>query len=144
MNQKCPSCGNIVGGKKKATFARKMTRGAVKKGGMEVAGAAIGTVLGGPAGTLVGGALGLAAGALMSDTTNQIADELYDATVDEIEYEFSCPKCGRKWTKKVNPNLQEESDCNYQISDNSNGSTSRSYTHTPTRGYSTDSDKTQE
>lgn len=101
MNQKCPSCGNYVEGKKKATIGRKMTRGAVKKGSAVATGALIGSVVPG-LGTLVGGALGLAAGALMSDTTTQAADEMYDAAVGEIEYEFSCPKCGRKWTKKVN------------------------------------------
>ena len=108
MNEKCPSCGNYVEGKKKATFGRKMTRGAVKKGSAVATGALIGSVVPG-LGTLVGGALGLAAGALMSDTTNQTADEMYDAAVGEIEYEFSCPKCGRKWTKKVNSLSQDQS-----------------------------------
>ena len=32
MKEQCPKCGNWVEGKKVATFARKMTRGAVKKG----------------------------------------------------------------------------------------------------------------
>ena len=108
MNQKCPSCGNYVEGKKKATIGRKMTRGAVKKGSAVATGALIGSVVPG-LGTLVGGALGLAAGALMSDTTTQAADEMYDAAVGEIEYEFSCPKCGRKWTKKVNSLSQDQS-----------------------------------
>ena len=98
MNQKCPACGNFVEGKKKETFARKMTRSVMKKGGTTAAGALIGTMFGGPVGTV----LGIAAGALMSDKTNQAADEMYDAAVGEIEYEFTCPKCGRMWTKKVN------------------------------------------
>lgn len=101
MNQKCPSCGNYVEGKKKATIGRKMTRGAVKKGSAVATGALIGSVVPG-LGTLVGGALGLAASALMSDTTTQAADEMYDAAVGEIEYEFTCPKCGKKWTGKEN------------------------------------------
>ena len=104
MNQKCPSCGNYVEGKKKATIGRKMTRGVMKKGGTTAAGALIGTMFGGPVGTV----LGIAAGALMSDTTTQAADEMYDAAVGEIEYEFSCPKCGRKWTKKVNTLLHNQ------------------------------------
>ena len=70
----------------------------MKKGGTTAAGALIGTMFGGPVGTV----LGIAAGALMSDKTNQAADEMYDAAVGEIEYEFTCPKCGRMWTKKVN------------------------------------------
>ena len=105
MNQKCPSCGNYVEGKKKATIGRKMTRGVMKKGGTTAAGALIGTMFGGPVGTV----LGIAAGALMSDTTTQAADEMYDAAVGEIEYEFSCPKCGWKWTDKANSNEQVDS-----------------------------------
>ena len=104
MNQECPSCGNYVEGKKKATFARKMTRGIVRKGGTSAAGALIGTMVGGPVGTI----LGIAAGALLSDSTNKTADEMYDAAVGEIEYEYFCPKCGRKWTKKVCSNLQNQ------------------------------------
>ena len=45
MNQKCPSCGNYVEGKKKATIGRKMTRGAVKKGSAVATGALIGSIV---------------------------------------------------------------------------------------------------
>ena len=104
MNQKCPSCGNYVEGKKKATFARKIIRCAAKKGTGAVIGATVGSI-GGPIGT----AIGMAAGAAISDVVNDTADEMYDAAVGEIEYEFSCPKCGRKWTDKANSNEQVDS-----------------------------------
>ena len=129
MNQKCPSCGNYVEGKKKATIGRKMTRGAVKKGSAVATGALIGSVVPG-LGTLVGGALGLAAGALMSDTTTQAADEMYDAAVGEIEYEFSCPKCGRKWTKKVNTLQQNKGNASSGNSHNTSNRRSSNQSNT--------------
>ena len=73
MKEQCPKCGNWVEGKKVATFARKMTRGAVKKGSAVATGMAIGSIIPG-AGTIIGGALGLAASALMEDTVNDAAD----------------------------------------------------------------------
>ena len=73
MKEQCPKCGNWVEGKKVATFARKMTRGAVKKGSAVATGMAIGSIIPG-AGTIIGGALGLAASALMEDTVNGAAD----------------------------------------------------------------------
>ena len=138
MNQKCPSCGNYVEGKKKATIGRKMTRGAVKKGSAVATGALIGSVVPG-LGTLVGGALGLAAGALMSDTTTQAADEMYDAAVGEIEYEFSCPKCGRKWTKKVNTLQQNKGNASsgnsHNTSNRRSSNQSNSYSQPATPHY---------
>ena len=129
MNQKCPSCGNYVEGKKKATIGRKMTRGAVKKGSAVATGALIGSVVPG-LGTLVGGALGLAAGALMSDSTTQAADEIYDAAVGEIEYKFSCPKCGRRWTKKVNTLQQNQSNASSGNSHNTSNRQSSNQSNT--------------
>lgn len=129
MNEKCPSCGNYVEGKKKATIGRKMTRGAVKKGSAVATGALIGSVVPG-LGTLVGGALGLAAGALMSDTTTQAADEMYDAAVGEIEYEFSCPKCGRKWIKMVNTLQQNKGNASSGNSHNTSNRRSSNQSNT--------------
>ena len=117
MNQKCPSCGNYVEGKKINTLARKVTRGAVKKGATMATGAAIGSVIPG-IGTAVGAAVGLIASEFLNDT----ADEMYDAVVDEIEYEFTCPKCGRKWTKKINSNQQRQSNV---LRSNSNNNSNR-------------------
>ncbi len=129
MNEKCHSCGNYVEGKKKATIGRKMTRGAMKKGSAVATGALIGSIVPG-LGTIVGGALGLAAGALMSDTTTQAADEMYDAAVGEIEYEFSCPKCGRKWTKKVNTLLYNQNNVSSGNSHNTSNRCSSNQSNT--------------
>lgn len=71
MKKKCPKCSNWVEGKKVSTFARKMTRGAVKKGSAMATGAAIGSIIPG-IGTVVGGLFGLAAGALMEDTVKML------------------------------------------------------------------------
>ena len=96
MKKKCPKCSNWVEGKRVSTFARKMTRGAVKKGSAVATGAAIGSVIPG-IGTIMGGAIGWAAGlaanALMEDTVNEAADLVEDIAFDETEYEFKCPKC---------------------------------------------------
>ena len=97
MKEQCPRCGNWVEGKKVATFARKMTRGAVKKGSAVATGMAIGSIIPG-AGTIIGGALGLAASALMDDSVNEVADLVEDIAFDETEYEFTCPKCEKYWT----------------------------------------------
>ena len=108
MKEQCPKCGNWVEGKKVATFARKMTRGAVKKGSAVATGMAIGSIIPG-AGTIIGGALGLAASALMDDSVNEVADLVEDIAFDETEYEFRCPKCGKIWKNNSNiyrnPNL---------------------------------------
>ena len=99
MKKKCPKCSNWVEGKKVSTFARKMTRGAVKKGSAMATGAAIGSIIPG-IGTVVGGLFGLAAGALMEDTVNDAADLVEDIAFDETEYEFKCPKCRHYWKSK--------------------------------------------
>ena len=99
MKEQCPKCGNWVEGKKVATFARKMTRGVVKKGSAVATGMAIGSIIPG-AGTIIGGALGLAASALMDDSVNEVADLVEDIAFDETEYEFTCPKCGKHWSRK--------------------------------------------
>jgi len=98
MKEQCPKCGNWVEGKKVATFARKMTRGAVKKGSAVATGMAIGSIIPG-AGTIIGGALGLAASALMEDTVNDAADLVEELAFNETEYKFTCPKCGKYWNK---------------------------------------------
>ncbi|MBE6301345.1 MAG: hypothetical protein E7085_05750 [Parabacteroides distasonis] len=129
MKQQCPKCGNWVEGKKVATFARKVTRGAVKKGSAVATGMAIGSIIPG-AGTIIGGALGLAASALMDDSVNEVADLVEDIAFDETEYEFTCPKCGRHWKKKQNSSNASIS--NYQTYTTS---ASTSYIENDSRRY---------
>ena len=125
MNEKCPSCGNIVEGKKKATIGRKMTRGAVKKGATMATGAAIGSVIPG-----IGTAAGAVVGLIASEFLNETADDIYDASVDKIEYEFSCPKCGKRWTKKVNSNQQVQSNASRSNYNNTSNRSSSSHSNT--------------
>lgn len=108
MKEQCPKCENWVEGKKVATFARKMTRGAVKKGSAVATGMAIGSIIPG-AGTIIGGVLGLAASALMEDTVNDAADLVEELAFDETEYEFKCPKCGECWNKRNTQTIVNES-----------------------------------
>ena len=119
MKEQCPKCGNWVEGKKVATFARKMTRGAVKKGSAVATGMAIGSIIPG-AGTIIGGALGLAASALMEDTVNDAADLVEELAFNDTEYEFTCPKCGSKWKNKdeFDKKYVEKSITNYPLSEN--------------------------
>ena len=97
IRQKCPKCGNWVEGKPVKGFARKITRGAVKKGAAMATGAAIGSVVPG-LGTIVGGALGMIAGTLLEDDVNKVADaseKFLWGDVDNLQ--FHCPKCGHEW-----------------------------------------------
>lgn len=123
MKEQCPKCGNWVEGKKVATFARKMTRGAVKKGSAVATGMAIGSIIPG-AGTIIGGALGLAASALMDDSVNEVADLVEDIAFDETEYEFRCPKCGRYWKRKNSNGTTEPARVTYSTSSSASYSNS--------------------
>ena len=123
MKEQCPKCGNWVEGNKVATFARKMTRGAVKKGSAVATGMAIGSIIPG-AGTIIGGALGLAASALMDDSVNEVADLVEDIAFDETEYEFRCPKCGRYWKRKDSNGTSEPARVTYSTSSSTTYSSS--------------------
>ena len=102
MNQQCPKCGNWVEGKPVKGFARKITRGVVKKGAAMATGAAIGSIVPG-AGNIIGGALGLIAGTLLEDDVDKAADtseKFLWGNVDNLQ--FYCPKCGYEWTRNEN------------------------------------------
>lgn len=108
MKQQCPKCGNWVEGKKVVTFARKMTRGAVKNAGT-IAKVAIDSLVP-KTGTIIDGALDLATDALMDDDiVNEVANFVEDIVFDEFEYEFTCPKCGKIWTNY----LEQQNHVNY-------------------------------
>ena len=98
----CPQCGNFVEGTPIRDFMRKVTRGAIKKGSTTFTGAAIGSIVPG-LGTLIGGAIGLAAGALMENQVNDLSKTAEKSLFGEPELEYTCPRCGKKWTsiKKV-------------------------------------------
>ena len=107
MRKQCPKCGNWVEGKKVTTFARKVTRSAVKRS-MMATGAAIGSIIPG-LGTFTGTAVGFIAGVVMDDNTiNKVADLVEDITFDNTEYEFICPKCECVWSNFDIPYLEQD------------------------------------
>lgn len=109
VSEKCPHCGNIVEGRKIKSYVNKLTRQGAKSAahsltsvGAMGTGAAVGSAILPGVGTIVGGALGL----LGSTMFNQKVNEKIDNTIDKVEddylvmdYEFTCPNCGTKWTK---------------------------------------------
>lgn len=119
MNQKCPSCGNYVEGKRPQSYTKKVAKTGVKSivngaasVGAASTGAAIGTAIFPGVGTAVGAAAGFVASAMFHTAVNEGIDKIVDITeenVTDIVYEFSCPKCGKKWTKKVNSLPQSHS-----------------------------------
>lgn len=96
MEKQCPKCGNWVDGKIIDTLARKVTRKAIRKGGVVATGAIIGSIVPG-VGTIIGGAIGFAADVLMDDTMNDVVNSVEKTIFDETDYEFKCPKCGHRW-----------------------------------------------
>lgn len=97
----------MVEGQVKRDFTRNFTRGAVNKGSAMVTGAVIGSIVPG-IGTIVGGTIGLAAGALMKDDVDKVADTVESSLFENVEYDFCCPRCHRKWssTQKNVPHTQ--------------------------------------
>lgn len=104
---KCPKCGNMVEGKIKRDFTRNLTRGAVNKGSAMATGAIIGSVMPG-IGTVVGGAVGLVAGTLMKDDVDKVSDTLESSLFESNEFEFYCPKCGKKWQRTQKSQLYSQ------------------------------------
>lgn len=109
VSERCLHCGNIVEGHKIKSYVNKLTRQGAKTAahsltgvGAMGTGAAVGSAILPGIGTLVGGAVGL----LGSTIFNQKVNEKIDKTIDKVEddyivmdYEFTCPNCGHKWTK---------------------------------------------
>lgn len=97
----CPSCGNYVLGKIERSTGSKISRKIVKKGGMKAVGFAAGSIVPG-AGNVVGFAAGALLDCVLGDEINKGVDNIVDNFVKDDTYEFVCPKCGKKWTKKYN------------------------------------------
>ena len=105
---RCPNCGNYVEGKKIKSYSNKVARqgakslvhGATSVGGTTT-GAAIGTAILPGIGTVLGAAAGFIGSAMFNQRSNESIDKAGDYIEDEfanIEYEYVCPKCGKKWT----------------------------------------------
>lgn len=106
--QQCPKCGNWVEGKKKQSYTKKIAKTGVKSVvngaasvGAASTGAAIGSAILPGIGTLVGGAAGFIASTMFHTAVNDgidvIADGAEEILSDNIQYEYTCPKCGHIW-----------------------------------------------
>jgi len=109
---RCPNCGNYVEGKKIKSYSNKVARqgakslvhGATSVGGTTT-GAAIGTAILPGIGTVLGAAAGFIGSAMFNQKVNESIDKAGDYIEDEfanLEYEYVCPKCGKKWTSDQN------------------------------------------
>jgi len=109
---RCPQCGNYVEGKKIKSYSNKVARqgakslvhGATSMGGTAT-GAAIGSAILPGIGTVIGAGVGFIGSAMFNQKVNESIDKAGDYIEDEfadIEYEFVCPKCGKKWTSNQN------------------------------------------
>ena len=108
----CPNCGNYVEGKKIKSYSNKVARqgakslvhGATSVGGTTT-GATIGTAILPGIGTILGAAAGFIGSAMFNQKVNESIDKAGDYIEDEfadIEYEYMCPKCGKRWTSNQN------------------------------------------
>lgn len=99
MNETCSRCNNVVTGQFNPSNTRKYLTGLAKTGGMKAVLAAAGSVIpgfGNIAGFLAGGAIDLAYG----KDINKYIDEIADMFDTYKVYVFTCPKCGKSWTKR--------------------------------------------
>lgn len=98
MNQQCLECGNYAEGKVIMTLPRKLTRSAFQEGGAKVVGSVFTLFLGSGAIGVI--AAGILANTLFGDKIEEMASFVESFVFHETEYEFTCPLCGHKWTKK--------------------------------------------
>lgn len=98
MNQKCLECGNYAEGKIIMTLPRKLTRSAFQEGGAKVVGGVFALFLGSGAIGVI--AAGILANTLFGDKVEEMASFVESFVFHETEYEYTCPLCGHKWTKK--------------------------------------------
>ena len=143
MNEKCPSCGNIVEGKRQNSYTKRVTKTGIKSivngaasVGAASTGAAIGSAIFPGVGTLIGGAAGFIGSAMFHTAVNDTIDKAVDTAeknISNIVYEFVCPKCGRKWTKKVNA---ETANTPFNNSSQSKSNQTHSSSYTRTSSYS--------
>lgn len=122
----CPSCGNYVVGKIERSTGSKLSRKIVKKGGMKAVGFAAGSIVPG-AGNVVGFAAGALLDCVLGDEINKGVDDIVDNFVKDDTYEFVCPKCGKKWTKKYNSSSKSTHSYSSSTTSSRNSSYSNSY-----------------
>ena len=127
MKQQCPKCGNWVEGRRVQSYTKKVAKTGVKSlvnGAASVGatgtGAAIGSAILPGIGTIIGGAAGFIASSMFHTAVNEGIDKVADGTEEllaELEYEFTCPKCGRYWKRKdSSTNISEPTRIAYETS----------------------------
>lgn len=114
MKEQCPKCGNWVEGKRIQSYTKKVAKTGVKSlvnGAASVGatgtGAAIGSAILPGIGTIIGGAAGFIASSMFHTAVNEGIDKVADGTeglLADLEYEFTCPKCGRYWKRTSSSN----------------------------------------
>ena len=130
MKEQCPKCGNWVEGRRVQSYTKKVAKTGVKSlvnGAASVGatgtGAAIGSAILPGIGTIIGGAAGFIASSMFHTAVNEGIDKVADGTEEllaELEYEFTCPKCGRYWKRKdSSTNISEPTRIPYETSSTS-------------------------
>ena len=134
MKEQCPKCGNWVEGKRIQSYTKKVAKTGVKSlvnGAASVGatgtGAAIGSAILPGIGTIIGGAAGFIASSMFHTAVNEGIDKVADGTEEllaELEYEFTCPKCGRYWKRT---NSSNESSRQTRVTNSTSTASSTSY-----------------
>lgn len=120
----CPHCGMIVEGQRVKSYTNEGTRQDAEADvpiatsiRTVVKCVKIGNEIAGTVGGVVGGALALVGSTIYNQKVNESKDKVGDIVEDEsiaMDFEFSCPKCGFTWTRKMtqisNSHLLEDDD----------------------------------
>lgn len=102
----CPNCGKVVEGSYAPSNTRKILTSIAKEGGMKALGWYVGWVLPG-LGPVVGFVGGVAIDLIYGTRVNQLIDKIADILEKRKIYAFSCPKCGKAWTRSNKEDKEE-------------------------------------
>lgn len=99
MIDSCPQCHNEVVGEFSPSSTRKWLTTLAKKGGMKAVLTYAGSVIPG-FGNVAGFFAGAAVDVIYGNDINKLVDKVADMFEDNKLYVFTCPKCGKTWTRK--------------------------------------------
>jgi predicted RNA-binding Zn-ribbon protein involved in translation (DUF1610 family) len=103
MRQICPKCNNWVAGIPHTSMQDRLGKAAIRKGGAQVVGGAVGLVFG-PLGSFAGSIVG-----------GVIADNYSGKIIQTKEYDFICPGCGYQWVAEDDKVTDQLLDGNVEI-----------------------------
>lgn len=92
-------CGNIVVGSFNPNTYRKYLTTVAKKGGMKAVLTVAGSVIPG-FGNIAGFVAGTVIDVVYGDDINKLVDKVADEFESHKVYVFTCPNCGKSWTKR--------------------------------------------